>query len=141
MPKGYKKNGEKLLPPNWKGKKRSLESVEKSASKRRGIKRPWRSGKNNHLWKGGMCKNINKYMKNYRKIDKEKKAGRKQSEKCEICGVFANELKRGLHFDHDHKTGKFRGWLCHRCNTAIGLVAENTETLSKMIEYIKNNKV
>jgi Recombination endonuclease VII len=35
---------------------------------------------------------------------------------CMICG---NTPKRGLDQDHDHRTGKTRGWLCHRCNRAL----------------------
>lgn len=35
---------------------------------------------------------------------------------CELCG---NVPKRGLDEDHDHKTGRHRGWLCHRCNRAL----------------------
>ena len=30
------------------------------------------------------------------------------------CGTVPKT--RGLQWDHDHKTGKTRGWLCHRCN-------------------------
>lgn len=36
---------------------------------------------------------------------------------CQICG--ATPKSRGLQWDHDHKTGAFRGWLCHRCNRAL----------------------
>lgn len=35
---------------------------------------------------------------------------------CQICG---NVPKRGLDQDHDHKTDRTRGWLCHRCNRAL----------------------
>ena len=35
---------------------------------------------------------------------------------CQICG---NVPKRGLDQDHDHKTNRTRGWLCHRCNRAL----------------------
>jgi len=129
-----------LIPPNWKGQKRSIESVEKSAAKRRGIKRPSMTASNNPYWKDGISQDINKYMIDYRRINNEKKAGRKTSELCEICGIPGSELKRGLCFDHDHNTGIFRGWLCGRCNTALGLVSDNTETLMKMIKYLKKSK-
>lgn len=32
----------------------------------------------------------------------------------------------GKYVDHDHKTGKVRGWLCPKCNTLVGYL-ENTE--------------
>lgn len=35
---------------------------------------------------------------------------------CELCGSVP---KRGLDEDHDHKTGKHRGWLCARCNRVM----------------------
>jgi len=57
---------------------------------------------------------------------------KKQDGKCAICG---NEEK--LYVDHNHGTGKVRGLLCNTCNTAIGMVKENTETLLKAITYLK----
>lgn len=33
---------------------------------------------------------------------------------CQICGTVPKT--RGLQWDHDHRTGEHRGWLCHRCN-------------------------
>ena len=32
---------------------------------------------------------------------------------CECCGM----KKISLHRDHNHQTGRFRGWLCVICNT------------------------
>lgn len=60
----------------------------------------------------------------------------KQGGKCLICGQKENRYKY-LCVDHNHKTGKIRGLLCNKCNAAIGLVNENTDTLIKMIEYLK----
>lgn len=139
MPRGYKHDGTKMIPPNWKGKKRSLQMRKRLSVSRLGRSNLHIVGDNNPLWKGGISKDLNKYMMNYRKIANEYRAGRKMSERCEICGVFAIDLKRGLSYDHNHKTGKFRGWICGRCNTAMGLVLENVETLSLMIDYIKND--
>jgi len=54
---------------------------------------------------------------------------------CKICGGGPNGRGR-FHFDHAHKTGKFRGLLCHNCNTAIGLLKENPQLLTKAITYL-----
>ena len=60
-----------------------------------------------------------------------------EPEKCEICGK--RDTKKKLCYDHNHETGKFRGWLCMRCNTTLGLVEENTEILSALIRYINKH--
>jgi hypothetical protein len=55
---------------------------------------------------------------------------------CENCG---NKLDKGFktHLDHCHTTGKFRGWLCNRCNMGIGALGDSTEGLQRAIEYLK----
>jgi hypothetical protein len=54
---------------SWKGKKRSPESVSKSAAKRKGTKRPGVTGSNNLNWKGGKsivcCENCGKELLRY----------------------------------------------------------------------------
>jgi hypothetical protein len=62
------------------------------------------------------------------------KAGRPRPEICEVCG--ANEK---IVYDHDHATGKFRGWICFSCNTALGHARDNVEVLYKLIDYLKKN--
>lgn len=57
-----------------------------------------------------------------------------QNNCCAICNK--KEQKKMLAVDHCHSTGKVRGLLCSKCNTAIGLVKENKETLNKMIAYL-----
>lgn len=38
--------------------------------------------------------------------------------------------------DHDHKTGAVRGLLCKACNTALGLVEDDRDTLLRMLDYL-----
>jgi hypothetical protein len=42
-----------------------------------------------------------------------------------------------MHWDHNHATNQFRGWLCHHCNTMLGTVKDNVEHLQLLIEYLK----
>jgi len=59
---------------------------------------------------------------------------------CEVCGAFGDEKRKKLCYDHDHKTGEFRGWICQRCNTALGMVKDNAETLIALAEYLKKSR-
>lgn len=52
---------------------------------------------------------------------------------CEICG-----RRRKLVTDHDHKTGEFRGFLCHQCNTALGHFADNPKLMEKAANYVRS---
>ena len=38
------------------------------------------------------------------------------------------------------ETGKFRGWLCHKCNTGIGMLGDSLGAVSKAVEYLKRIK-
>lgn len=61
--------------------------------------------------------------------------------RCEICGaqetaVGPNGSVRPLALDHDHETGEFRGLLCTRCNTALGLFGDDPKRLRRAIHYL-----
>lgn len=56
---------------------------------------------------------------------------------CDICGRTGKQERHGkLCFDHNHITGQFRGMLCSRCNSAIGLLQDNPELIRKAAEYL-----
>ena len=56
---------------------------------------------------------------------------------CKICGG-KGEIKRRLHVDHCHSTGKVGGLLCYYCNLMLGLARDNPETLKNAARYLKN---
>ena len=57
-----------------------------------------------------------------------------QKGKCAIC-----YQRKKLCVDHDHKTGKVRGLLCHGCNTYLG-VFDNKKLFKNMIKYMEDYK-
>jgi hypothetical protein len=60
-----------------------------------------------------------------------------QNYSCYICDIPEKELTKKLAVDHCHKTGKVRGLLCNKCNTALGLFNDNINILKKAIKYLK----
>ncbi len=57
---------------------------------------------------------------------------------CAICG--RPDPKRRLTVDHCHLTGKVRGLLCKKCNTAIGLLGDSSDVLVKALAYCLKHK-
>jgi hypothetical protein len=57
---------------------------------------------------------------------------------CECCGK-PERPERGICLDHDHPSGKFRGWLCHKCNTAIGALGDNWQGVYAALDYLFRN--
>lgn len=58
-----------------------------------------------------------------------------RTDNCEVC-----KKKCVTRYDHDHATGKFRGWLCNGCNVALGNVYDNPETLRKLADYLERRE-
>ena len=66
---------------------------------------------------------------------------------CPICKQNAEGVKGQGNtrngpwvLDHCHKTSNFRGWLCHKCNRALGGFNDDKETLKLAIEYLSSNQ-
>lgn len=56
----------------------------------------------------------------------------KQGGVCAICQKSA-----GACVDHCHITGKVRGLLCAKCNSAIGFLNDDFATLIRAVDYIR----
>lgn len=59
-----------------------------------------------------------------------------QDGKCAGCASPLHMTKEAC-VDHDHRTGRVRGILCHPCNRALGAVRDNTEVLRALIQYLE----
>ena len=125
-PKEYQRNKDKYLESqrkcrnNPKNRERYLEDARKRSKEwyQRPGNKERRYVYNRASWK--------KHIKKLEEI-----AGRKRSKICEICyedGIIV--------FDHNHKTGLFRGWICVRCNTVLGKIKDNKNLLKKLISYL-----
>ena len=55
-------------------------------------------------------------------------------ELCECCG---KPVTRNWQLDHCHDTGDFRGWLCKQCNTGLGNLGDNLQSLQLAVEYLQ----
>jgi len=63
---------------------------------------------------------------------------------CQSCGIGISLIgrngKQGAHVDHDHKTGVVRGLLCRECNTALGIMNEDSARIRMLADYIDSHK-
>ena len=100
---------------------------EKMLEKARIHSKKWYSNPENKLRRKKY--NQAQWLRQVKKL--EEIAGRPRPERCEICDEIDT-----ICFDHDHKTGLFRGWICKRCNTVLGKVQDNPELLQKLIKFL-----
>ncbi len=64
----------------------------------------------------------------------EAKAGRPMPNKCELC-----PSEGPLVFDHCHRSGLFRGWLCRTCNMALGLINDDVRVARAIVRYLNKH--
>jgi len=58
--------------------------------------------------------------------------------KCPICYKTTIAGISRIVLDHNHQTGKVRGWICESCNTGIGRFDDNVEQLKRAVSWIEN---
>jgi len=64
-----------------------------------------------------------------------------QNGKCAICGNGnVGRKTKLLSLDYNHKTGKIRAFLCHKCNSAIAYLDESPKLLKKAAKYLEEYK-
>lgn len=97
-------------------------------------------------YKRGECRDCAREIVRSRLLAKKIASKIPHDHKCPICERTEEEVKnRGGKksgawcCDHDHKTGKFRGWLCHDCNRAIGNLGDDANRLQRALEYLSRS--
>jgi hypothetical protein len=70
----------------------------------------------------------------------------KQGSRCAVCGTADPQYRSGPSsarwcVDHDHVTGKIRGLLCHPCNRAIGMLADDAKIIEAALAYVRQGHV
>ena len=58
---------------------------------------------------------------------------------CAICLKHQSQFRLKFAVDHCHEKGHVRSLLCGNCNTALGLIKEDPQTLQRMIAYTMRN--
>lgn len=76
------------------------------------------------------------YQRERQRREREALADRSRPLTCEVCGADGP-----VYYDHDHsigkrRLGKFRGWLCRDCNTALGYAHDNPAILRQLADYL-----
>ncbi len=60
-----------------------------------------------------------------------------QNNECSICGKNFTVAVLKPSVDHCHASGRIRGLLCQPCNVGLGWFRDDTEALTKAVEYLE----
>lgn len=70
-----------------------------------------------------------------RALNNKRKSDARYKAKPGICEIHRGHSAK-LYRDHCHKSGFFRGFICHNCNTILGHAKDNPVTLQEAINYL-----
>ena len=100
-----------------------------------------------------ICKKCRAINVSQRRLLKEKTPYPSDDYCCPICNSSSENLKnkidgehKGMNkgswvLDHDHKSGKFRGWLCNKCNSALGWLDDDLDNLKRAVKYLEEDEI
>ena len=101
-------------------------------------------GKNNRILRRPVC--IDGYGKKKKISTKDRREFESKNPRpqlgsnwmCPICEVDKiREFKNDICLDHNHETGKIRGYICGSCNASIGKFHEKIDRLERAIKWLK----
>ena len=59
---------------------------------------------------------------------------------CPICNKKSFNKGMGACLDHDHETEKFRGYICNKCNSALGFFEDNINYIRSALNYLEKHR-
>jgi hypothetical protein len=104
-----------------------------------------RHKKDNFITKRPSCKNCRKIKdgKSVSKMDRSVWAAKKpklfEPFTCPICNKTTIVGISKIVLDHNHTTGKVRGYLCESCNTGIGRFDDDTILVRRALDWLLKN--
>ncbi len=89
------------------------------------------------------CRKCNNHMSRIRNKIRSEVSVPDEDYTCPICFRSSEEVsgeggtKAGPWVvDHCHRTDQFRGWLCHKCNRALGGFGDDIGMMKRAIKYL-----
>jgi hypothetical protein len=83
------------------------------------------------------CRSCSKIRSKERSDIKKRHKNLKKPEYGSLCECCQKPVYRNWQLDHCHVTGNFRGWICKSCNTGLGSIGDNLQSLYRAVEYLK----
>lgn len=110
-----------------------IELNDETAYRKSGRHRGWHS----------LCRTCRRAERRARHDDAEaKRRAMVDRDVCDICGARETVTRGGVvrlpNLDHDHATGAWRGVLCSRCNTGLGMFQDNPAILRAAAAYLED---
>jgi len=59
---------------------------------------------------------------------------------CPVCKKKSFNKGMGACLDHDHETEKFRGYICNKCNSALGFFEDNINYIRSALNYLEKHR-
>lgn len=140
--KQYADNRDQAISDAAKWKRENRERVnkiekedrEKYPEKYKKWQKDFRDKHRERLQKQAVCRNVGLAVIDYEKMLIA------QDNKCAICRCEETRVLREkvmrLCIDHDHKTGRIRGLLCHNCNSGLGKFGDSPDLLTLAAIYL-----
>ncbi len=101
------------------------------------------NAKNNRSVRRPSCKECRKQLEgtNINRAEKIKWARSKPVNEPFECPICSKRTIAGITskvvLEHDHRSGKVRGWVCDSCNTGIGRFKDDKNLLKKAVQFIE----